>query len=142
MLPGVPFRIAGQGNVLNSAYQCCFKSHGRSKAFWICGVAERVAEGKLSVKAAASCAHDFVEDGCQKVGGDKHCDCFPTLALTPHPKVQALMDVMLFESIPCPVGERKADCFFHRAGFVSMAEIAAGHLQSCCSYQNSRWPKL
>ena len=32
----------------------------------VCRKAERVAEGKLSVSAAASCASDFVQDGSLK----------------------------------------------------------------------------
>ena len=34
----------------------------------VCRMAERVAEGKLSVRGAASCAGDFVADGSVKAG--------------------------------------------------------------------------
>ena len=34
----------------------------------VCRMAERVAEGKLSVSGAAACASDFVQDGSVKAG--------------------------------------------------------------------------
>ena len=35
----------------------------------ICRMAERVSEGKLSVRAAAECAQTFIQDGGSKVPG-------------------------------------------------------------------------
>ena len=104
----------------------------------VCGVVERVAEGRLAVSTAADCASRFINDGSSKA-----CMCFCFSGFS------NLNDSLLdYVTVACwlkcghAAGKCKATCLFSRTGFLSMVETSTDHLQDGSSNQDWCWKEF